>query len=178
MIRMETRIEVDIPENVTVDVNDRLISVSGEKGSLQRELWYPGITITKTNSSVVVESQSTRRKQAAMVGTFASHIKNMIKGVSEGHTYRMKVVFAHFPVQVKVESGYVSIANFLGEKKPRIARIHGDDVSVSVKGDEILVTGINKEHVGQTAANIEQATRIKGFDPRVFQDGIYLVEKA
>jgi large subunit ribosomal protein L6 len=174
---METRIEVSIPENVTADIKDNVISVTGEKGSLQRELWYPGIVITKTDSTIVVETEKKRRKQAAIVGTFASHIRNMIKGVSEGYTYKMKVVFSHFPIQLKVEEDHLSIGNFLGEKKPRVARIY-PDVNVSVKGNEVIVSGINKEHVGQTAANIEQATRIKGFDPRVFQDGIYLVEKA
>ena len=174
---METKVEVSIGEGVTATIADNMVSVTGEKGSLNRELWYPKITITKTDSMMVVETQSTRKKQAAMIGTFASHLRNMIKGVSEGYTYRMKVVFAHFPIQVKVTNDYVSIINFLGEKKPRTAKIYGD-VDVIVNGYEVEVSGINKEHVGQTAANIEQATRIKGFDPRVFQDGIYIVEKS
>ena len=70
-----------------------------------------------------------------------------------------------------------SIDNFLGERSPRKAKIIGDDVKVSVKGEDVTITGINKEHVGQTMANIEQATKIKGRDPRIFQDGIYLVDK-
>ena len=49
---------------------------------------------------------------------------------------------------------------------------------MKVKGQEIIVEGIDKEATGQTAANIEQATRITKWDRRVFQDGIYIVEKA
>jgi large subunit ribosomal protein L6 len=111
-----------------------------------------------------------------MVGTFASHITNMMKGVTEGFEYRMKVVYSHFPMQLKVEGDKLMIGNFLGEKKARSAKILGD-TKVKASGDEVIVTGYNKEDVGQTAANIEQTTRIKRFDPRVFQDGIYTVEK-
>jgi large subunit ribosomal protein L6 len=89
----------------------------------------------------------------------------------------MKIVYAHFPMTVKVQGKTVTIDNFLGERSPRVAKIIGDDVKVQVKGDDVTITGINKEHVGQTMANIEQATKIKRRDPRIFQDGIYLVDK-
>ena len=68
------------------------------------------------------------------------------------------------------------ISNFLGERKPRSAKIMGDS-KVEIKGDTVVVSGIDKELVGQTMANIEQATKVRGFDIRVFQDGIYLVDK-
>ena len=109
-----------------------------------------------------------------MIGTTKAHISNMIVGVTEGFTYTMKIVFAHFPMTVIVER--VVIDNFLGERHPRFSKIVGS-AKVSVKGDEVTITGINKEHVGQTMANLEQATKIKGRDPRVFQDGIYLISK-
>jgi large subunit ribosomal protein L6 len=79
-------------------------------------------------------------------------------------------------MQVKVEGKNIVISNFLGEKKPRVANILGE-TTVKASGDEVVISGINKEDVGQTAANIEQLTKIKRFDPRVFQDGIYIVEK-
>lgn len=109
--------------------------------------------------------------------TFKAHINNMIKGVTEGFKYRLKVVYSHFPMTVKVQGDEVVIENFLGEKNPRRAKIL-PGVTVKVKGSEIEVEGIDKEAVGQTAANIEQATRITKWDRRVFQDGIYIVEKA
>ncbi len=114
----------------------------------------------------------------AIARTFKAHIANMLKGVTEGFTYKLKVVYSHFPMTIKVQGDEVVIENFLGEKNPRRARIlPGVNVKV-MGGQEIIVEGIDKEAVGQTAANIEQATRITKWDRRVFQDGVYIVEKA
>ncbi len=167
---------IEIPDGVTVTLQDKLLTVSGPKGKNERSFWYPGIKIEIVDSEVIVDSKVLKKTQKAMVGTFASHINNMIKGVTEGFEYRMKVVYSHFPMQLKVEGKQLMVNNFLGEKKARSANILGD-TSVKATADEVIVTGINKEDVGQTAANIEQITRIKAFDPRVFQDGIYIVEK-
>jgi large subunit ribosomal protein L6 len=172
----ELKKTVEIPDGVNVVLGRNNVSVTGPNGAIVRELWYPGIIITQEGTQVIVDSPNPRKKQQAMMGTLSSHINNMIKGVTEGYTYTMKVVFAHFPIQLKVEGEYLNIGNFLGEKKPRKARILGD-TKVVAKGDEVVVSGINKEEVGQTAANIQQATKIKRFDPRVFQDGIYVMEK-
>ena len=100
----------------------------------------------------------------------------MIIGVTNGFEYKMKIVYSHFPVKTTVKGDMFVIENFLGEKHPRRADILGD-TKIKVKGDEVILTGHNKENVGQTAANIEQVTKIKGYDPRVFQDGIYIVQK-
>lgn len=167
---------LDIPESVNVAIEGNNVNVTGPNGTNVKKIWYPGVIVSKTDSQVIVDSSSPRKKQQAMVGTIASHINNMIVGVTEGYTYKMRVVFSHFPIQLKVEGNNLNIGNFLGEKKPRKARIIGD-TTVVAKADEVVVSGINKEEVGQTAANIQQATKIKRFDPRVFQDGIYVVEK-
>ena len=126
---------------------------------------------------ILVDAESSRKEQKAMVGTFTSHINNLVTGVSEGFECKMTIVYAHFPMQVKVEGKTLIIGNFLGEKKPRVAKILGE-TKVKVTGNEVFISGINKEDVGQTAANIEQKTKIKRFDPRTFQDGIYIVQKA
>jgi len=167
---------IPIPEGVNVEKEGDLVKVSGPKGELQRDLEFPGISIEKKDREIVVSTQIPRRIETAMVGTFASHIRNMIMGVTEGFERKLRIVYAHFPIQVKVMGDVVSIGNFLGERKPRKAKILGNS-NVQVSGDEVIVTGIDKEMVCQTAANIEQATRIRRFDPRVFQDGIYVVEE-
>jgi large subunit ribosomal protein L6 len=172
----EIKKTIEIPEGVTVTMQGKLLSVTGPKAKVEREFWYPGVRIEVEGSEVVVDSTVLKKTQKAMVGTFTSHINNMIKGVTEGFEYRMKVVYSHFPMQLKVEGDKLVINNFLGEKKARSAKILGD-TKVKASSDEVIVTGFNKEDVGQTAANIEQITRIKRFDPRVFQDGIYTVEK-
>jgi len=172
----EIKKTIAIPEGVTISIEGQLLTVTGPKGKNERNFWYPGVKIEVAGDEVIVDSTVLKKTQKAMVGTFASHIANMIKGVTEGFEYRMKVVYSHFPMQLKVEGDRLTIGNFLGEKKPRTAKILGE-TKVKASGDEVVVTGYNKEDVGQTAANIEQTTRIKRFDPRVFQDGIYTVEK-
>jgi large subunit ribosomal protein L6 len=168
--------EVLIVAGVEVTVDNAVVSIEGPRGTLKRDLWYPNIEIRVEQDKVCIGTSVNKKTQKSIVGTYASHIANMMSGVAYGFQYKLKLVYSHFPIQVKVEERIISIDNFLGERKPRSARIMGES-SVVVQGDELVVTGIDKEHVGQTAANIEQATKIKGRDPRVFQDGIYLIEK-
>jgi large subunit ribosomal protein L6 len=100
----------------------------------------------------------------------------MTKGLTKGFTYKLKIVFSHFPISVKVQGNRVVIENFIGERNPRAANIVGDS-TVSVKGDDVIVKGVNIEDVSQTAANIEQATIVRRKDTRKFLDGIYVFEK-
>ncbi|HWR25118.1 MAG TPA: 50S ribosomal protein L6 [Methanosarcina sp.] len=168
--------KIEIPEGISVSLSRDVFTAKGPKGTVERKLWYPGVKIEVREGEVIVDSESSRKEQKAMVGTFASHIRNLIRGVSEGFECKMSIVYAHFPMQVKVEGKTLIIGNFLGEKKARSAKILGE-TKVKVSGNEVVISGINKEDVGQTAANIEQRTKIKRFDPRVFQDGIYIVQK-
>lgn len=168
---------IPIPEGVTVTIDGSDVTVKGDGGEIKRNFDHNNITVSNDDDEVTVSVAFPNKKDKAMVGTIRSHIANMIYGVKHGFTYKMKIVYAHFPMTVKVKGKLVTIDNFLGERNPRTAKIIGDDVKVSVKGDNVTITGVNKEHVGQTMANIEQATKIKGRDPRIFQDGIYLVDK-
>lgn len=167
--------EIEIPDGVEITISDDL-TVSGPNGKVSRKFTYPSIEITQEEDKVVLETSFPKKKDKSMLGTTKSHINNMIIGVTDGFEYKMKIIYAHFPMTVKVKGSEVVIDNFLGEKYPRTSKILGD-TKVQIKGDEVTVTGINKEDVGQTMANLEQATKVKGRDPRVFQDGIYLVSK-
>lgn len=169
------REEIPIPDGITVTV-DGAVTVKGSKGQLSRNFNNRNINIKVEDGNVVVEARFPKKKDKAMLGTIRSHINNMIVGLTDGFTYHMKIVYAHFPMTVKAAGDKVTIENFLGERHPRTAKIVGD-AKVQIKGEDVTVSGINKEDVGQTMANIEQATKIKGRDPRVFQDGIYLVSK-
>ncbi len=168
--------EIEIPEGVDVTIGDD-VNVKGPQGEISRKFTYPNISMKKENDKIVLETSFPKKKDKSMIGTTRAHINNMIIGVTDGFTYHMKIVFAHFPMTVKVGGDKVNIDNFLGERHPRTAKIVGS-AKVNVKGDEVTITGVNKEDVGQTMANLEQATKIKGRDPRVFQDGIYLIDKA
>lgn len=169
--------EVLVPENVNIEIENKKVKVSGEKGSLEREFkTFFEIKIEKNENKLKVSSESERRKVKAEVGTIAGHIGNMIKGVTKGYIYRMRVVYSHFPVTLKIEGNKVLIQNFLGERSPRVAKIAGG-TKVKVEKQDVTLTGIDKEDVGLTASNIEQATKIRGYDRKVFQDGCYIVSK-
>ena len=167
--------EIPIPEGIEVTIQDEIV-IAGSAGELKRKFNTKNIKITKDDDKIILEAPFPKKRDKAMLGTIKSHLTNMITGLTDGFSYKMKIVYAHFPMTVKVADSAVTIENFLGERHPRTAKILGK-TKVLVKGDEVTVEGINKEDVGQTMANIEQATKIKGRDPRVFQDGIYLISK-
>lgn len=170
--------EVKIPEAVTVTIEGKTVSVKGPKGSMARPLYHPLISLTIKDNTIHIACLQTvvRRKEKALLGTFKAHLRNMIKGVTEGYECKMKTVFSHFPIKSTVEGNHLVISNFLGERYPRRAEIL-ETVTVDVKGDTITLSGIDKEKIGQTAANIERATKVKNRDIRVFQDGIYITRK-
>lgn len=173
----EIKEEIKIPDGTEVSIEGKKIIVKGEKGSLTKILTHPNIDITIKNKIIKLSfSKSMHRKDKALMGTFTAHIKNMIKGVTEGFEYKMKTVFSHFPIKTSVEGNEFIIQNFLGERSPRKAKIL-EDVKIETNDDNITVLGIDKEKVGQTVANIERATRVKHRDIRVFQDGVYLISK-
>lgn len=167
---------VQIPEGVDVTIDGRRVTVSGEKGTLTRDFSHAPLALQKEDKTIKIRTDWPRKKEAATVITVSSHIKNMIKGVVKGFSYKLKIVFSHFPISVKTEDKKVLIENFTGERSPRIAKIIGE-AHVSATQEEVIVKGIDLEDVSQTAANIEQATRVKAKDPRVFLDGIYVYER-
>ncbi len=170
------RTQLDIPDDVSVEVDHLDVTVEGPEGSVTRRLWYPDVTVEIEDDQVVIESATENAKTNATVGTFESHLTNAFHGVTEGWEYEMEVFYSHFPMQVRVEGDEVVIDNFLGEKAARRTTIHGD-TQVSVDGEALTLSGPNKEDVGQTAADIEQLTKVKGKDTRVFQDGVYITQK-
>lgn len=169
--------KVSIPEGVKIDFQGTVLIVKGPKGQLERNFWFPQITMAASDDNeVIISTGSDRKMITAMVGTIAAHVQNMCIGVTRGFEYRMKVVYSHFPIQLKLQGKRLEINNFLGEKKARYADIV-PGVEAKVGNDEVILTGINKELVGIVSANIEHATKIRDRDPRVFQDGIYLVQR-
>ena len=173
----EIKEKIEIPNGVEITTEEKTVHVKGEKGSLSRMLSHPRVNITAKNNIVEISCMdSPKRKEKALIGTFKAHINNMIKGVTEGFEYKMKTVFAHFPIKTSVEGDVFIIQNFLGERSPRKAIIL-EGVTVEAKGENVTVSGIDKEKVGQTTANIERATKVKKRDIRVFQDGVYIISK-
>jgi large subunit ribosomal protein L6 len=168
--------KVTIPEGVKVELVGSVLKVKGPKGQLERTVRFPQITTVVEGNDVIFSTESDRKSVIAMVGTFAAHTNNMCRGVTSGFEYRMKVVYSHFPIQLKLQGSRLEINNFLGEKKARYATIV-NGVTAKIGNDEIILSGIDKELIGNTSANIEHATKIRNRDPRIFQDGIYIVDR-
>ncbi|MCW3976517.1 MAG: 50S ribosomal protein L6 [Candidatus Bathyarchaeota archaeon] len=167
---------VEVPVGVEVQVEGRVVTVKGEQGTVTRDFSKAPVIIELDGNTVWVKASWPRKREAALVGTISSHIRNMIIGVTKGFTHKLKIVFSHFPISVKVKEKTVLIENFTGERSSRKVRIMGD-VRVRAKGDDVVVQGISLEEVSQTAANIQNATKVKKKDPRVFLDGIYVYER-
>ncbi|MCK4439452.1 50S ribosomal protein L6 [Candidatus Bathyarchaeota archaeon] len=176
MRAIEVSKTIQIPDDVDVSLEGRKIIVKGQKGTLTRDFSHAAISIKLEGKTIRIWAEWPRKKEAALVGTLYSHVQNMITGVRKGFTYKLKIVFSHFPISAKVKDKTILIENFTGERSPRKVKIIGD-AQVKVQSEDIIVQGINLEDVSQTAANIEQGTKVKRKDPRVFLDGIYVNER-
>jgi large subunit ribosomal protein L6 len=165
-----------IPKDVQVEVNGREVIVKGKAGESRRSFNAKHVEIKKADGNITVFTNSVKKADRADVGTILGHIKNMVVGAEKGVTYKLKSVYAHFPMSIKVEGNRFVVSNFLGEKFPRSIELI-KDVTVKITGPEVTVTGSNREVVGLCASQIEQVCRIRDRDRRVFQDGIYIIEK-
>ncbi len=159
-----------IPEGAKVEVSGEKVTVSGPKGTLSKTFHYPGLKIE------VKGGELSALGEKSMANTVAAHVANMAAGVVSGYSRKLKSLYSHFPVSVEVKGKDIMIKNFMGEKQPRKAKIIGQ-TKVEAKGQELTVSGISKEEVGQTVANLKSATRVRNRDSRVFQDGFYPVEQ-
>ncbi|PSQ44853.1 50S ribosomal protein L6 [Halobacteriales archaeon SW_7_68_16] len=173
---METRLT--IPDEATVEIDRLDATISGPNGTVERRLWYPGVTVSVDGDAVVIAADADDADTRATVGTFESHLENAFHGVTDSWEYEMGIYTSHFPMQVSVEDDAVVIENFLGEKAPRRVPIHGEtEIEVDDGEEAVYLHGPSIEDVGQTAADIEQATRVPDKDTRVFQDGVYIVDR-
>jgi large subunit ribosomal protein L6 len=166
-----------VPEKISATLEGSVLKVEGPLGILKKDFSKVRAYIESSNNSIKLKSYGDRRKDRAVFGTASSLVENMFIGVTKGFTYKLKVVSAHFPISVRVKEGLIFIENFYGEKAPRIAKIVGS-CKISIEGDDVIVQGISKEDAGQTAANMESATRVRKKDQRVFLDGVYVYEQS
>ncbi len=174
MVKWEEKEVVEIPDGVSVQVEGVDLKFTGPRGTVVRSYVNNYVRMEMDGNRIKLLTSKNNKKTYGILGTWTSGLKKAVIGVTEGYTYEMKIDYTHFPMRVSVRGNLVVIENFLGERAPRNANIVGD-CKVSVKGDRVVIEGVDKGHVGETAANIERATKIKGFDLRVFQDGVYLV---
>ena len=175
---------LDIPEGVTVDIKARVVKVTGPRGELTKDLKHIDVTFNKINNRAIkITVHNGDRKHVAALRTVKSLIANLITGVTKGYKYKMRFVYAHFPINVNIikkdGQDYVEIRNFLGEKRVREVKIHeGVTMEISsTQKDELIVSGNSLEAVSQNAADIQQICRVRNKDIRKFLDGIYVSER-
>ena len=173
---MDVLTKVAVLEGVNVEVTPHRFKATANGKTNEREFKFQGMELAQEGNEILVKLKVERRDTRAKGFTVAAHLKNMMKGVKDGFEIKLATVHSHFPMNISVKGETVEIVNFLGEKKARKSRIM-PGCEVQVKGKDIVVKGFNKEAVGQTAANMERATRMTKRDRRRFQDGIYITEK-
>ncbi|KAK1246952.1 hypothetical protein MKX08_000754 [Trichoderma sp. CBMAI-0020] len=177
---------LEIPEGVKVSIKTRIVTVEGPRGKLTKNLGHLAVNFGHPKKNTIsIEIHHGNRKNVATLRTVRSIIENLITGVTKGFKYKMRYVYAHFPINVNLdknkESGLfeVEIRNFIGEKIVRRVTMHeGVDVEISkAQKDELILTGNSLENVSQSAADIQQICRVRNKDIRKFLDGLYVSEK-
>lgn len=176
-MKTELNATVEIPEGVEVKIEKGLISAKGPKGEVSRRLLSKKIEITLEGKEIKLTAKKATKREKTLMGTFKSHIKNIVQGANEGFIYKMKVCSSHFPITAEVKDKQFSIKNYLGENVPRELTLK-DGVDVKVEGDIINIESPDKELAGTTASAIEELCKIRNKDRRIFQDGIFMIEKA
>ncbi len=174
-----TSAEVELPDGVSLELVGHTLRAQGPLGVVERPFPSEALRLSGSSGHVKLELllPAHRKRSRALLGTWRAHLINLGLGLSRGVEAKLKVVAAHFPMKVQVRGSELVIENFLGEKYPRTTELLAG-TTAQVDGEFLTVSGFDVERVGQSAANIERVTRIRDYDPRVFQDGIYLIERA
>ena len=169
--------EIVISEGVTVDLTESKLTIKGKNGEVSRTFKSPKIILEISDGKLNLKSSIGTKREKKLIGSFYSHINNMIKGVQEPHIYKLKICSGHFPMNVSVSGQELTVKNFLGETIPRKTKFP-EGVNVKVEGTQINVSSPDKELAGTTAAKIENLCKIVNRDIRIFMDGIWMIEKA
>jgi large subunit ribosomal protein L6 len=167
---------LEIPEGINVTMKKHMIQFQGPLGKTFKSFRKIPVNIEISDGKLTLKAQGTRKRDYSILHTARSLIKNIFEGLIEGYTIKMKVVYAHFPITVKVKEKTILIENFQGERAPRTTTIVGN-TKIIPKGEDVILTGEVWTDITQTAANIELKTKVKNKDHRVFLDGIYVYEK-
>ncbi len=167
---------LEIPEGINITMKKHMMQFQGPLGKTFKSFRKIPVNIEINDGKITIKAQGKRKRDYSILHTARSLIRTICEGLTEGYTIKMKVVYAHFPVTVKVQDKTISIENFQGERAPRTTTIVGN-TKVIPKGEDVVLTGEVWTDITQTAANIELKTKVKNKDHRVFLDGIYVYEK-
>lgn len=175
-----TEERLTIPEDCSITINNKIVTVSGPKGTESLDIGHMLLSVDIEDSNLFVRLWSARKKETPIVKTCASLISNLIIGCTKGFSYKMKAIYKHFPITILIEDSgkTVKIKNFLGSKCDRVIKMRGSSIAkLSNEKDYLLIEGPNIQAVSQSAANISQRCIPRNKDLRVFLDGTFVVSK-
>ena len=167
---------VELPSGVTASYTNRVFAAKGPNGEVSKHIFFPSINLKIADGVVEVSAEDVGKAKKKLLGTTVAHIKNVVLGASQNFVYKLKICSGHFPMTATLSGSTLSVKNYLGEKVPRVLQLK-QGASVKLDGEIITVESSNKEIAGQVAADIEQLMRITNRDRRIFQDGIFIIEK-
>ena len=173
---------IELPEELKMTIKGKTVTVEGPKGHLSRSFENVDVELKKKGKKFDLKAYYINKKRKGFTLAVIGYIQNMIKGVMEGYTYKSKIIFSHFPITVEPDNNkkQITIKNLYGGRKHIVVPIVGEDTKVKVEKDDVIIEGIDKEAVGQTTANMQEACRLRGKrkkDPETFMDGIWLWHK-
>lgn len=171
------RAEIAVPFGIDIRIENQIIHIKKGDKEIERMI-HPFLTVNYEGGKIIVTARKNRKTEKRLLGTLEAHINNMIKGLEKPFMYKLQVVNVHFPMTVshdKAKNEFV-VKNFLGEKNDRrIPLVAGVDIKINK--DIIEIESHNIEKAGQAATNIEKGTHVRNKDRRIYQDGIFIIEK-
>jgi large subunit ribosomal protein L6 len=115
--------KVELPSGVKATVVGKTVTLSAGNRVVTKAFSAEGVEVKAESNHVLLTADSASNRYISKMNAMVSHLENMAKGTQKDFEYRMTVVFSHFPMTVNVKDNIVEINNFLGEKKPRRAKI-------------------------------------------------------
>lgn len=144
---------IAIPDGTNVNVSDGVIAVSGKGGELRKKT-HPAVSVSVDGQQVVVKPQNDSREAHALWGTFSSHVQNMIQGVNEPFEKQLVVEGVGFKSNVE---GKTLVLDVGFSHSVRVDIPEG--LEVTADKNEITIKGIDKERVGQFAADVRKVKK-------------------
>ncbi len=171
--------EIDVPSGVTVLLDENVVHIKGKCGSAIKKFNAKYVSVKLNGSKVEVGASKNKRFEKMsgyMQTSIANEIASAFKSVEDGIEVKMQIIYSHFPISLEAKGKSIMVKNILGSRIAREAPIVGD-TKVEFKGQDVTIKGSDIYAVGQTVANIRKACETKGYDSRVFQDGIYVIKE-
>lgn len=169
-------VSINVPEEIECSYSEGILECKSGDKSFSKQIKLLGTELKIHEGKIIFSCKKANKKNIKSIMSLFSHVKNGFDGLKDGFVYKLEICHVHFPMNVKIEGSSLVISNFLGEKRARTAKLL-QGVNVEVKGKDIIVSSHNIEKAGQTASNIEKATKVRAKDRRIFQDGIFITQK-